>query len=226
MKSTTTNTLRISGLTPNKEYQYTVKAKDPQGHTGTRSEAVLVAPKIKTVKGFTATDVYSHSATLTWKKQSEVSGYKIYKYNPSTKKYEYIKKLVGNDKISYPVKGLTSAKVYKYRICSYYNSINGPKTTLEFSTKPLKMTITKLTSSNKSLTVKWKKVRGKRYVIYYSTNSKFTNRKAIVLSTKYSSYTIDNLKKSTKYYVKMRAYTVYDDKKIYGKYSDVKTKNL
>ena len=78
------------------------------------------------------------------------------------------------------------------------------------------------------LTVKWTKVSGaKGYEVSVSTNKKFTSgttKKGNVTSGSKISGTFKNLKKGTKYYVRVRAYkTDALGNKIYGSYSAVKS---
>lgn len=88
--------------------------------------------------------------------------------------------------------------------------------------------IQKLTTKSGSLTVKWTKVSGaKGYEVSVSTNKNFTSgttKKGNVTSGSKISGTFKNLKKGTKYYVRVRAYkTDALGNKIYGSYSTVKS---
>jgi len=60
------------------------------------------------------------SATITWESLSLSDGYKIYKYNSTSKKYE-LKKILGSDKKSYKITGLKCGNVYQYKVCSFLN---------------------------------------------------------------------------------------------------------
>lgn len=67
----------------------------------------------------------------------------------------------------------------------------------------------------------WGKVNGAtKYEIQYSTSKKFKKAKKKIVSGK--KITIKGLKKNKKYYVKVRAYTTVDGKKVYGRFSAVK----
>lgn len=78
----------------------------------------------------------------------------------------------------------------------------------------------------KQLTVSYKKVTGAAgYKITYSTSSKFTGKTTKVKYTTKNNYTIKNLKKNTKYYVKVSAYKVDStNKKVTGKDTSAKNK--
>ncbi|SDF91149.1 CAP domain-containing protein [Marvinbryantia formatexigens] len=91
-----------------------------------------------------------------------------------------------------------------------------------------KASITKLTPKSGSLTVKWAKVSGaKGYEVFVSTSKKFTSgttKKGNVTSGSKISGTFKNLRRNTKYYVRVRAYTTDAlGNKIYGSYSTVKS---
>lgn len=76
--------------------------------------------------------------------------------------------------------------------------------------------------------IKYKKISNAiGYQIQYSTNKKFKKSKTKTKNTKNKSYTITKLKKNTKYYVRVRAYSKQFGYKVYGKWSNkkiVKTK--
>ena len=72
----------------------------------------------------------------------------------------------------------------------------------------------------------WKKCKyANGYQIYYSKNKKFNkiSKKVNIKGGSITTYTAKNLKKGKKYYVKVRAYKYIDNKKIYGKWSNVKS---
>ena len=71
------------------------------------------------------------------------------------------------------------------------------------------------------LSLKWKKVADANgYQMQYATNKKFKVKKK--KSTTKIKYTVKKLKKKKTYYVRVRAYTVLNGKKVYGKWSKVK----
>lgn len=103
------------------------------------------------------------------------------------------------------------------------------KKTTQKITAPSKVTISSLKNSKeKKMVIKWKKVKNaKGYQVEWALNSSFTKSKKSKTikgnSSKSLSLTVKNLKKSKKYYVRVRAYkTDTNGKKIYGKWSTVK----
>ena len=82
---------------------------------------VKVAPaKVTKLK---KTSVKATSAKLVWKKQSGVTGYKIYKYNTKTKKYKLYKTIKKNTNYI-TVKKLKKNTTYKFKVRAYKKSGN------------------------------------------------------------------------------------------------------
>ena len=87
--------------------------------------------------------------------------------------------------------------------------------------KPTKTTVKSVSATDKSITVKFKKVKkASGYQIAYKTASakKYTMKKV-----KKTSYVVKNVQKNTVYKIKVRAYNVKGKKTSYGKWSAVKT---
>lgn len=73
----------------------------------------------------------------------------------------------------------------------------------------------------KSIKVKWKKITSaKGYQLQYSTSSKFKGKKT--KNTKSVTYLCKKLKKNKKYYFRVRACRISDNKKVYGCWSKTK----
>ncbi len=83
---------------------------------------------------------------------------------------------------------------------------------------PGKVTGLKLKAKKQAIQVSWKKCSGaKGYEIWYSTSKKWKKKKGKV--TKKTKLKIRKLKSKKVYYVRVRAYTVQNGKKRYGKWS-------
>ena len=107
------------------------------------SKKVTFKIKPKKISGFKVSKRSATSLTLKWNKRSGVSGYKIYMYNPKTKKYELIKTMRGASKNKVTVsktpsgETLKNKKTYKFKICAYKivnssTTVNGEKTKLVY----------------------------------------------------------------------------------------------
>ncbi len=87
-----------------------------------------------------------------------------------------------------------------------------------------KPTISSVKKGTKSFTTKWSKIsKVSGYQISYSTKSSFSKAKTKTVSKSKKSVTIKSLKKSTRYYVRIRAYKTVNGKKVYGEWSSKKT---
>lgn len=95
------------------------------------------------------------------------------------------------------------------------------------STKVKKPTIKKLAKGKKSFTVYWGKItKIKGYQIQYSTSSKFkksASKKITVTSYKTVKKVVKKLKGGKKYYVRIRAYKLVNNKKVYSSWSKAKS---
>ena len=87
---------------------------------------------------------------------------------------------------------------------------------------PGRVTVTSIKNKKKrSLVFKFRKVKNaKGYQYTYATNKKF--KKGKTKTTKKLTVTIKKLKKKKTYYVRVRAYSVTNGKKKYGKWSKTK----
>lgn len=89
-----------------------------------------------------------------------------------------------------------------------------------------KAKISSMTSTKvASVTVKWKKVKSaKKYQVKVGTNKKVTKGvKTYTVKSTVKYKTVKGLKQGKRYYAKVRAYKVKNGKKVYGKWSAVKS---
>ena len=92
--------------------------------------------------------------------------------------------------------------------------------------KPAAVKVNKLNAKKKALVVYWSKVNGvDGYYIQLATDKKFKkNRKYVIVAKQNASKeTVKKLKKNKKYYVRVRSYKIVNGKKVYGKWSKVKS---
>lgn len=165
------------------------------------------------------------AVTLSWIRSSGATGYRIYKYNPKTKKYD---KVTTTKKTSYKIKNLKAGTDYTFRVKPYIKlpdgtTVWGEASEISTATKPSKPTL-KVTSTKKGVAnVSWSDVSGEKgYILYYSTSKdkgfkKISTYKADTLSAKKTKLTSGKT-----YYFKLRAFKKTEDGNIYGAYSSVK----
>ena len=178
------------------------------------------------VKGLKSKKQTSTSVTLNWSKVSGATGYQVYKYNTSKKKWE---KVGSTTKTSYEVKKLKEGTSYKFKVKAY-KTVNKKKyygsysSELKSTTKVSKPSKVKGLKAKKktttSVTLSWSKTsKATGYEVYKYNSSKKKWEK--VGSTTKTSYTVKKLKSGTKYKFKVKAYKTVNKKKYYGSYSSV-----
>ena len=150
----------------------------------------------------------ANAVKMSWSKVPGATGYRVYKYNTSTKKWQ----AVANTKnTSYTFSKLKAGTTYKYTVRAYKTLdgktyLSSKYSTFTSSTNPATVNF-KLTAGSKKATVKWSKVTGATgYKVYYKTSK---NGKWIGLKTtnnKTTSYTKTGLKKGKTYYFTVKAY--------------------
>jgi len=91
------------------------------------------------------------------------------------------------------------------------------------SGKPAATSITSLSATTMTVTVKWKKKKVKGYQIKYATSKSFKNAKKIIVKSKsQTSKKIKNLKSKKTYYFRVRTYKTKNGKKKFGSWSKTK----
>ena len=186
-------------------------------------------PVISTLKGLQTSSRGTTSLKISWNKMTNatgLSGYYVVCYDSSGKKMAGMH-LTGTSHI---FRNLVAGKTYTIKACGY-GVANGKKTygkytTIQTCTKPNKVLLNKPTTDTKhTVTVNWKRRTCTGYQVAIATNSKFTKnvQTSIVSKSTIGSKKFTKLKKGTTYYVKVRAYTLVNGKKIYGSWSDYKT---
>ena len=182
------------------------------------------------ITGFKLKTNYTNKVKLKWDKQ-QVTAYKIELYNNKIKKYECIKNIKAIDN-SVTIKGLVDGTTYKFRIRAV-KTVNGKNyygeyANIKITTKPKKVTISKLKSAKKKLSIYWKKISNcSGYEIQYSLKSSFKSKKSIkIKNRKTLSKTIKSLKSNKKYYIRIRAYKQVEGKEIYGDFSKTKSMKI
>lgn len=197
--------------------------------TGIRVIEFKIIPKANSFTSYSKPK--KTSLRLDWTKASGISGYKIYVYDSTVKKY-VLKKTINNPNTVYcTVKGLKAGNTYSFKIATYLTvdgadyisnlSVNA----LETMTVPADSKIVQLIGKNHSVQIRWKKINGASgYIIYrYKKNSKKFVRIAKIKGNTKFTYTNKNLKKSKTYKYKVIAYKQLNGKTLKGKISAKKS---
>ena len=175
-----------------------------------------------TLSNITKTNFTSsaNAVKMSWNKVSGATGYRVYKYNISTKKWQ----TVANTKnTSYTFNKLKSGTTYKFTVRAYRTE--GGKTylspkysTFTTSTNPATVNF-KLSAGSKKATVKWSKVTGATgYKVYYKTSKNGSWKCLKTANNKTTSYTKTGLTKGKTYYFTVKAYRTVGGKTYNGSY--------
>ena len=225
IKYTSSRTYKDTTVTQGETYQYRVKAYEESDgkkvYSDSFSNTVKTVIPPKKVTGLRTSGVKGSSITLKWDKNSKATGYTVYQYNSSKKKYQ---KVADTTKTTYTVKNLKSTTTYKFCVKAYVKSgsvIYGAASSAVSVTTKLPdvvgFTVSEVTDS--SYTLSWNKVSGVtgyKIAKYDSATGKWK----VIKTTSKTSYKIsgDNAKTPTEY--KIRTYLKSDGKTTYGAYSD------
>ncbi|MGN1122712.1 MAG: fibronectin type III domain-containing protein, partial [Eubacterium sp.] len=219
----------ISGLSSCKEYKFRVRAYIQNGaqiQSGAFSNEVSATTMPSQVSGVTASSGNT-TVTLKWNSIPSASGYSIYIYKASTKKYKYYKDASGGATSSIKLTGLKPNTQYKFKVLAY-NTVNGAKikglrsSAVTVKTKNNVVTLNSAKSSkSKRITVKWAKISGiSGYEVMWSTSSKFkSNFLSVKVGSPKASTTLKTSQSKKSYYVRVRAYKKTKSKTTYYPWS-------
>lgn len=200
--------------------KYKVKIVLKGNYEGSKTLSFKIVPgKISKVK----TEKTTTSIKLKWSKSEGATGYRVYRYDTSKKKWVTVKKSTTDR--SYTIKNLTSGKTYLFSVKPYYKKgdtvIWGQSKRWETATLPQTPNVTLKSNAAKAVTVSWDKVSGATgYVVYYSTEKNGTYKK--VKSTTGTSVTVNNLTAGKGVYFKVRAYRKTSNGNVYSASSAAK----
>lgn len=201
-------------------HYFCVERSDGTGIYNFMISQKIPVSKISSLKASTSTSAIA----LTWAKASGVSGYQVYKYDTSTKKYVRLANVTTN---SYKLSKLPSGTAYKFAVRAY-KKVSGSYYFGSFSyittaTRPGTPTL-KATPGSKKVTLSWNKQAGATgYAVYMATsqNGKYS-RIATLNGNSKISVTKTGLTTGRTYYFKVIAYKTVGSTNLYGSYSAVK----
>ena len=231
LKSTKNRSYTDENVSSGKTYQYKVRCYWTIGGTnyyGNYSSVVSVTTPPAKVSGVSTAVRSSTYLTLSWDKVSGASGYRIYKYNTSSKSYEKVTTISKGSTVSYKITGLTVATEYQFKVRAYKKTDTGTlwgssSSAYKDCTKPAQTKNLKAATKSSAVTLTWSKVaRAGGYRIYrYNSKTKKYEKIATVKGNKTFSYKDTKLKKGSTMKYKVRAYKTYNGTNYYGAYSEV-----
>lgn len=202
---------------------YTVKITFKGKYEGTKRLYFTIAPK--KVSGVSASQTTT-TITLKWNKVTGADGYRIYKYNSSTKKYEKLKDVTTT---SYKISNLKAGTGYKYKVRAYTKddgTIWGSYSDVfATATKCKTPSITKISSTTKGkAALTWSNVSGESgYQVYYSSKKDSGYKKVASYKVNVVKGSKSKLTSGKTYYFKVRAYKKTDSGTVYSSWSTVKS---
>lgn len=178
--------------------------------------------------GFKVSAFSENAIKLKWNKVSKATGYRIYRYNPNTKKWVKIKTLYGGSNTTYKDKSLPSATKQKYRVKAFRKSRGktywSATKEVKAGTKPDKVKGFNAECDYTSISLSWGKVKGAQgYQIYRINSSGKREKVTTVRDGSSTSYKFTGLSEGTKYNYLVRAFykSSYDKKNYFGKFGEV-----
>jgi fibronectin type 3 domain-containing protein len=231
LKTVVATTLKYSdtGLKAVTAYRYVVRSftnRNGKVLWGAMT-AINLGTRPSSVTGLKVSVRGTNSLKLTWNRNTTASGYMIYRYNPTTKKYTRIKVITSNATTSFISTGLASGTSYIYRVYTYktFAGVNvvGAGVSIKNTTKPSTPVAAAAGSSGKAV-VAWKSVTGAiGYEVYMSTSYNGTYTRIGTVSSSTLKITKSGLVKGRTYYFKVRAFRALNGVKIYSDYSTIKS---
>lgn len=194
--------------------------KGEGNYTGTQTVNYRI--KVPALTGVKFTKSTSSSVTISWTKNSVVTGYEI--YNAKNRRALRVKK---SSTTKGTVKKLKAGTAATFRVRAYVSKDGqyyyGPFTSVKTATAPSSTKISSLTSKKKKqVVVKWKKVKGAtQYEVYRATSKKGKYKK--IGTSKKTTYTDKKATGGKRYYYKVRVCKKINKKNYYSSYSAVKS---
>lgn len=217
--TTTKTTYTAKKLSSGKKYTFAVKAYAKKNFLSDYSSKVATYTLPAAVKNLTAT-ADTNSAVLNWSKVSNATGYIVYKYDTSSKKYT---KVATTKKLTYTVKSLYDSTDYTYAVAAYVSSATytGAKTNVEFTTMasaPDKVTGFEAVLKDDNAVLTWDETENATgYTVFLYNES--TDEYNEIGSTEECSFTYE-LEEGPYSFV-VAAYLLRDDEASYGENSDI-----
>jgi fibronectin type 3 domain-containing protein len=182
------------------------------------AKSVVTSTKPAKVTGIKVISRTDTKIKLGWSKVKGATGYKIYKYDASKKKYVAIKTVTSKVN-SLLVSGLKGSTTYKFKVLAYRKLgstyLWSADSAASISTTPAAVkNLTVTARSNTTITLKWSQVaNADGYVVYRYSKGKYVRIKTIT-NKKTVKFVSSNLTAGTTYKYKVTAYRKVGSSKV------------
>ena len=228
INSNSTTSYRVTGLTAATAYNFRIRAYKTSGnataHSGYTNLSTLTSPT--NVSNVTCAARSYNSITLSWNRNTTVTGYKLEQYK--SRKWVQVAVINSNSTTSYRVTGLTAATAYSFRIRAYKTSGN----VTAHSGYTNLSTLTSLTNvsnvvcaarSYNSITLSWNRnTTATGYKLEQYKGGKWV-QVARINSNSATSYKVTGLTAATAYSFRIRAYKTSGNVTAHSGYTNLST---
>ncbi|MBQ9530479.1 MAG: divergent polysaccharide deacetylase family protein [Eubacterium sp.] len=192
--------------------------------------AVVQSKTVSDVEKFEVVKTSSDSVSFSWKKVSSADGYYIYKADEQNTEFEKAATIKDAKTKEYTLKKLEQASKYKFYITAYKGEDDVAESkehpSVSACTLPEAQKIQNIESPDTGLMkVKWtinSEAQGYQLQYVQGDGSDFSGAKTVNVKDKAkSSYTLKDLKQKKTYSARVRTYISYNDRTLYGKWSDI-----
>lgn len=196
---------------------------DFYNHTDGINYAITVSSFVPQVKNVKVSARTTNAIKLTWGEATGATGYRVYKYNPKTKKYDTYKDATGK---SIVLKNLKAGTKYRYIVRGFIKSgstvIWGkPSAVFETATSPATPNQKAVSNAKGKITLAWTNVAGESgYEIYWSSKKNSGYKKLATTKADVSKVTF-SAKSGGTYYFRVRAIIKTASGTVYGGYKTV-----
>lgn len=219
----------VKNLNGGTTYKYKVKAYkivNNKTYYGPASNELKAITNPYSAKNLKVDWTSTKSVKLSWSKEVNADGYKVYRYNSATNTYTNIATINGNYNISYIDTDLYTANAYKYKVKAYVKLdgvefMGGDSNISTAITKPSTPVIN-LKSYTGKIGIVWSNIqKATGYKLYMSTSK--NGNYSLVNTTSSTTYTKTGLVSGKTYYFKVVAYKTIGGQTVYSADSTIKS---
>lgn len=225
-----TSTGSVSGISTRVDLNFRMTDLPEYGNNDGSGEYTVQVTPPGAVTGLAFDAASKKKITLSWKKVKGAAGYTVYGYDAVEKKYVSLGNVAATSMAVTKIgkNKLASGTKYKFQVAAYKKNgqeyVYGAKASLTGATKPETPTLKSLTRKGYSnLQISWKKVKGVKGYVIYSSRKKSSGYKQFKKITKNTTkYKAKNMVHGVTIYFKVKSYIKVNGTFVYSGYSKPK----